>query len=125
MDRAKADEGGHRHGGGGRGRGGPADRPDVRRAPRRREGAGVLAHPRRDPGAGRRRGAMRSLLPAALVALALLLPPPSWGRAEAAGGIVSVGGAVTEIVYALGQQDRLLAVDTTSLYPAEIGRAHV
>src|SRR3546814_4174473 len=62
---------------------------------------------------------MRSLLPAALVALALLLPPPSWGRAEAAGGIVSVGGAVTEIVYALGQQDRLLAVDTTSLYPAE------
>src|SRR3546814_8965875 len=62
---------------------------------------------------------MRGLLPAALVALALLLPPPSWGRAEAAGGIVSVGGAVTEIVYALGQQDRLLAVDTTSLYPAE------
>src|SRR3546814_7708663 len=62
---------------------------------------------------------MRGLLPAALVALALLLPPPAWGRAEAAGGIVSVGGAGTEIVYALEQQDRLLAVDTTSLYPAE------
>lgn len=32
--------------------------------------------------------------------------------------IVAVGGAVTEIVYALGEQDRLLAVDSTSLYPA-------
>jgi iron complex transport system substrate-binding protein len=32
--------------------------------------------------------------------------------------IVAVGGAVTEIVYALGLEDRLLAVDTTSLYPA-------
>lgn len=62
---------------------------------------------------------MRGLLPAVLVALAILLPPPSWGRAEAAGGIVSVGGSVTEIVYALGQQERLLAVDSTSLYPSE------
>src|SRR3546814_1935109 len=62
---------------------------------------------------------MRGLLPAALVALAILLPPPSWGRAEAAGGIVSVGGSVTEIVYALGQQERLLAVDSTSLHPLE------
>ncbi|GAB4366402.1 MAG: hemin ABC transporter substrate-binding protein [Kiloniellaceae bacterium] len=32
--------------------------------------------------------------------------------------IVAVGGAVTEIVYALGLEDRLLAVDSTSLYPA-------
>mgnify|MGYP000318434711 CR=1 FL=1 len=32
--------------------------------------------------------------------------------------IVAVGGSVTEIVYALGLEDRLLAVDTTSLYPA-------
>jgi len=32
--------------------------------------------------------------------------------------IVAVGGAVTEIVYALGLEDRLLAVDTTSFYPA-------
>ena len=31
--------------------------------------------------------------------------------------VVAVGGAVTEIVYALGLQDRLLAVDSTSLYP--------
>jgi len=33
--------------------------------------------------------------------------------------IISVGGAVTEMVYALGQQDRLIAVDSTSLYPPE------
>lgn len=31
--------------------------------------------------------------------------------------IVSVGSAVTEIVYALGTQDLLVGVDTTSLYP--------
>lgn len=33
--------------------------------------------------------------------------------------IVSIGGAVTEILYALGQGDRLVAVDTTSLFPPE------
>jgi iron complex transport system substrate-binding protein len=31
--------------------------------------------------------------------------------------IVSIGGAVTEILYALGLEDRIVAVDTTSLYP--------
>lgn len=33
--------------------------------------------------------------------------------------IVAVGGAITEIVYALGLQDRLVGIDTTSLYPLE------
>lgn len=33
--------------------------------------------------------------------------------------IVAVGGAVTEIVYALGLEQRLVGVDTTSLYPPE------
>jgi heme transport system substrate-binding protein len=32
--------------------------------------------------------------------------------------IVSIGGAVTEILYALGFEDRLAGVDSTSLYPA-------
>ena len=32
--------------------------------------------------------------------------------------IVSIGGAVTEILYALGLEDRVLAVDLTSTYPA-------
>ena len=31
--------------------------------------------------------------------------------------IVTIGGAVTEIVYALGAQARIVAVDTTSVYP--------
>lgn len=33
--------------------------------------------------------------------------------------IVSVGGAVTEILYALGLQDRIVGIDTTSLYPPQ------
>lgn len=33
--------------------------------------------------------------------------------------IVSIGGAVTEILYALGAGDRIVAVDSTSTYPAE------
>jgi iron complex transport system substrate-binding protein len=36
--------------------------------------------------------------------------------------IVSVGGAVTEIVHALGFADRIVAVDTTSVWPPETGR---
>ena len=36
----------------------------------------------------------------------------------AAKQIVSVGGSITEIIYALGEQDRLVARDTTSNYPA-------
>ncbi|MCK1712994.1 MULTISPECIES: hemin ABC transporter substrate-binding protein [unclassified Bradyrhizobium] len=31
---------------------------------------------------------------------------------------VSIGGAITEILYALGLENRLVGVDTTSLYPA-------
>lgn len=38
---------------------------------------------------------------------------------EKPGGIVSLGGSVTEIVYALGAGDRLVARDTTSSYPPE------
>ncbi|MGE3150041.1 MAG: hemin ABC transporter substrate-binding protein [Pseudorhodoplanes sp.] len=33
--------------------------------------------------------------------------------------IVSVGGAITEILYALGLEKRVVAVDTTSVYPLE------
>ena len=31
--------------------------------------------------------------------------------------IVSIGGSVTEIVYALGEEKRLVARDSTSVYP--------
>ena len=53
-----------------------------------------------------------------LVALAL----PVSARAEAE-RIAAIGGSVTEIVYALGEQDRIVAVDSTSLYP-EAARSH-
>ncbi|MFN7104238.1 MAG: hemin ABC transporter substrate-binding protein [Pseudorhizobium sp.] len=33
--------------------------------------------------------------------------------------IVSVGGTITEILYALGAQDRITAVDSTSFYPVD------
>ena len=33
--------------------------------------------------------------------------------------IVSIGGAVTEILYALGQGERVVAVDISSMYPPE------
>lgn len=38
---------------------------------------------------------------------------------EAPSRVLSIGGSVTEIVYALGEQDRLVARDTTSSFPAE------
>ncbi|MBR9843102.1 MAG: ABC transporter substrate-binding protein [Rhodobacteraceae bacterium] len=56
-----------------------------------------------------------SLFCAALAAApALADPHPDASR------IVSIGGAVTEIVVALGEQDRLVARDTTSNHPASI-----
>ena len=33
--------------------------------------------------------------------------------------VLAVGGSVTEILYALGLQDQIIAVDTTSVYPRE------
>lgn len=33
--------------------------------------------------------------------------------------IISLGGAVTEMIYALGEQDRLVGVDVTSTYPMD------
>ena len=53
------------------------------------------------------------ILRTAVAGLALL----AHGTALAAERIVAVGGGVTEIVYALGAQDRLVGVDTTSLHP--------
>jgi iron complex transport system substrate-binding protein len=38
---------------------------------------------------------------------------------EKPGGIVSIGGSITEIIFALGAENRLVARDTTSSYPPE------
>lgn len=38
--------------------------------------------------------------------------------------IVSIGGATTEILYALGEEDRIAAVDSTSLFPPDAAASH-
>lgn len=60
-----------------------------------------------------------------LVALAVGLSSQALPAAAAEGGsvfsdtsrIVGIGGAITEIVFALGEQDHLVARDSTSVYP--------
>jgi iron complex transport system substrate-binding protein len=55
------------------------------------------------------------LSPVLSAALAVLVAMPV--AADPARRIVSAGGSVTEIVYALGQEGRLVARDSTSTYP--------
>ena len=72
----------------------------------------------------------RRILAAGLLFLALvLLPALPWaGTLDASGApargsgerIVSVGGAVTEIIYALGMFHRVVAVDSTSRFPETV-----
>ena len=66
------------------------------------------------------RSSRRQVL-SATAALAILLPMllSSAAIAKDAERIVAIGGTVTEIIYALGEGDRVVAVDTTSLYPPE------
>nr|WP_106746429.1 ABC transporter substrate-binding protein [Yoonia maritima] len=54
---------------------------------------------------------------AALAAFTAVVP--SFVQAEETQGIVSIGGSITEIIYALGKGDQLIARDTTSSFPAE------
>lgn len=53
----------------------------------------------------------------ALAAAVLFATSLAAGAAETAPRVVAVGGVVTEIAFALGRGDRLVAVDTTSSYP--------
>lgn len=71
--------------------------------------------------------ARRAALQRLAAGAAALMVPPVWAQAgaaqkgaspaHAARRIVSLGGAVTEAVYALGAESMLVATDTTSLYP--------
>lgn len=49
----------------------------------------------------------------------LAVTAPASAREPALERVVSIGGVVTELVYELGAEDRLVAVDSTSLYPPE------
>lgn len=72
--------------------------------------------------------ASRPLTVTALLAAAFITAAPHIGAtvdaasntlaaAGSSGRVVSVGGAVTEILYALGLEERVVGVDTTSLFP--------
>lgn len=67
------------------------------------------------PDAGRR----RALRLAGLLSASCALGAPLWAQA-ANSRLVSVGGALTEILYALDAEAALVGVDTTSLYPAAV-----
>jgi iron complex transport system substrate-binding protein len=51
------------------------------------------------------------------IAAACLMPSTAKSEAAAQDRVLSLGGSVTEIVYALGQGHRLVARDTTSSFP--------
>jgi iron complex transport system substrate-binding protein len=57
-----------------------------------------------------------------LGALALLGTPARRAHAGPAPRIVSIGGALTELIYALGAERLLVGVDSTSLFPAAAQR---
>lgn len=52
------------------------------------------------------------------LALTLAALPLAGARAAAPVRVVSVGGAITELIYALGGEGSLVGVDSTSTYPA-------
>lgn len=61
----------------------------------------------------------RTLIAASVAAM--LLSAPAWANETAVlpdtSRIASIGGAITEIVYALGEEKKLVARDSTSVYP--------
>ncbi|WP_417515656.1 heme/hemin ABC transporter substrate-binding protein [Minwuia sp.] len=59
----------------------------------------------------------RQVLATSLVTGLAFAWPPATSADEPAGRLLSLGGSVTEIVYALGAQDRLVGVDSTSFFP--------
>jgi iron complex transport system substrate-binding protein len=61
----------------------------------------------------------RQVICAVFLAATLPLLLPSQAAAKDAERIVAIGGTITEIIYALREGDRVVAVDTTSLYPPE------
>ncbi len=65
------------------------------------------------------RPSRRKVLSTVAIALSLPLVLPLAASAKDAERIVAIGGTVTEIIYALGEGNRVVAVDTTSLYPPE------
>lgn len=59
-----------------------------------------------------------TLVGAATILAAVVIALPARAATDTS-RIVSIGGAVTEILYALGHDRQIVGVDTTSLYPAQ------
>ncbi len=57
-----------------------------------------------------------------ILSVAFLLLTGAAQAADAPTRVISVGGAITEIIYALGAGDRVVASDTTSYYPPEAAK---
>ncbi|MBS8227715.1 heme/hemin ABC transporter substrate-binding protein [Vannielia litorea] len=57
---------------------------------------------------------------ALLITCAAAALPLPLAAQEAGQRVAALGGTVSEIVYALGEEDRLIARDTTSTYPPEV-----
>ncbi len=66
-------------------------------------------------------GLLRAGFASLVLFFAALPTQPVFGEpgAEDSSRVVSVGGSITEIIYALGAGNRLIAVDSTSLHPPE------
>ncbi|MCY4263972.1 MAG: hemin ABC transporter substrate-binding protein [Gammaproteobacteria bacterium] len=60
-----------------------------------------------------------SLLPSIFFLLLASVASVAYGQAHPWQRIISIGGSLTEIIYALGAQESLVAVDATSYYPPE------
>lgn len=71
--------------------------------------------------ARRLRPILTGVLSLAAVAISILAQSPGAANADEtrAQRVLAIGGAVTEIIYALGEQDRLIGRDSTSSYPPE------
>lgn len=83
----------------------------------------MRARTRTRPGAaGHARGTLARALPALLLGAGLLMLQILQAMPAAAGydrsRVVSIGGSLTEILYALELEKHIAAVDTTSVYPA-------
>ncbi len=71
------------------------------------------------PARARRRGFAARFASAALGLAFLAGLSSGAAQAQAAERVVVAGGVITEVIYALGQQDRVAGVDSTSQFPLE------
>ncbi|MCM5559192.1 ABC transporter substrate-binding protein [Pleomorphomonas sp. NRK JP5] len=79
-----------------------------------------LVESRKPPVWSLRKGTRDTIAGALGLALVVTANPAcSEEGGRSAARIVSIGGAVTEILYALGAEERIVATDTTSVYPPE------